>query len=62
VTSREANHYSGIIVAIENRYGHWSSSMRREMLLRIKEAEMEIEAKHYAALNNRNLFTNASAD
>jgi hypothetical protein len=62
VTSREASHYAGIIVAIENRYGHWSSSMRREMLIRIKEAETEIEANHYAAINNRNLFNNAGAD
>jgi hypothetical protein len=36
-----------IIAAINARYGHWSSSMREEMLIGIKHLEVEIETKHF---------------
>jgi hypothetical protein len=39
-----------IQTAIRARYGHWSSSMREEMLNGIKALEKEIESRHFAGL------------
>jgi len=35
--------------AVSQRYSHWSSEMRDEMIQGIKRLEKEIEAKHYSA-------------
>jgi hypothetical protein len=36
-----------VTAAINARYGHWSSTMRAEMLDGIKKLEKEIEARHF---------------
>jgi hypothetical protein len=34
--------------AVNQRYGHWSSEMRDEMMQGIKTLEKQIEAKHFS--------------